>query len=355
MRKFFLSIFPDPYGAGRGEDDISRGQGPGLHCQAPYRGQRPHESLYKGQNPHKSPYAGQSTCESLYKGQSPQEFPYGSRIPRCSLLTLLLFLLLGCAGARGEEQRPVTEAWMASAGSSHLADTYLTPLRYTGWHTSLAYSRMQAARFAPGRLNTMLDISLSLDSDKSPARNATMWSAMLRAEWGVARRWSLAAIPGLTLAAGATLSAEGGAIYNNHNGNNPVAAKGAVTVNVTGLAAWRARLGRLPVTLTYRPTLPLAGAFFSPDYGELYYEIYLGNHSGLVHAAWPGSYFCLDNLVSADLRLWRGTALRLGYSNRTFSSKASGIVTRHITHAFVLGIAGDFVSLPSSSPAIRAY
>lgn len=272
----------------------------------------------------------------------------------CKLLPLLL-TLLACPWAWGEEVRPVSEAWMAEAGSSHLTDTYLSPLRYSGWHSALTYSRMQAARFNPGRLTTALDAGLSLDSDHSPARNATMWSAMLRLSWGVLRRWTVPAVPSLTLAAGGALAAEGGAIYNNHNGNNPVAAKGAVTLNLTGLVAWRARLGRLPVTLAYRPSLPLVGVFFSPDYGELYYEIYLGNRSGLVRAAWPGSYFLLDNLLTADLHLWRGTALRLGYSNRVFSSEASHIVTRHITHAFALGISGNFVSLPSTTPAIRAY
>ncbi|MCM1521739.1 MAG: DUF3316 domain-containing protein [Muribaculaceae bacterium] len=272
-----------------------------------------------------------------------------------SRISLLLLLLTAALSLRAAEPRPVTESWMLGAGTSHMADTYLTPLRYTGWHTSVAYSRMQAARFGSGRWNLMLDISLSLDRAKNPAGNATMWGAILRGEWGVARRWSITSIPGLTLGAGGTLALEGGALYNNRNGNNPVAAKGAATLNITGLAAWHTRLGRLPVTLLYRPSLPVAGAFFSPDYGELYYEIYLGNHSGLVHAAWPGSYFCLDNLLTADLRLWSGTSLRLGYSNRVFSSKANNIVTRLTTHAFVLGITGDFLSLPSTTKAIRPY
>ena len=268
---------------------------------------------------------------------------------------LVGMLLALCLGARADDGvRPVTESWMVGAGTSHMADTYLTPLRYSGWHTSLAYSRMQAARFAPN-WNLALDVALTLDSDKSPARNATMWGSMVRVGWGMMRRWRLDAVPVLTLAAGGELAFEGGALYNNHNGNNPVAAKGAVTLNATGLAAWHCRVGRLPVTLLYRPSMPLTGAFFSPDYGELYYEIYLGNHSGLVHAAWPGSYFCLDNLLCADLHLWSGTSLRLGYSGRIFSSKANNIVSRLTTHAFVLGITGDFTSLPITTPATRAY
>ena len=102
-------------------------------------------------------------------------------------------------------------------------------------------------------------------------------------------------------------------------------------------------LGR-PLTLRYQPVLPVAGVFFSPDYGELYYEIYLGNHSGLAHFAWWGNYFMLDNHLTADLSLG-ATSLRLGYSGRIFSSKVNDIVTHVFTHAFVVGISGEWMSL----------
>ena len=92
---------------------------------------------------------------------------------------------------------------------------------------------------------------------------------------------------------------------------------------------------------------PLVGAFFSPDYGELYYEIYLGNHKGLAHAAWPGNYFRLDNLLSADLHLGN-TSLRIGYAADIFSSKTNNIVTRHITHLFVLGVTTESITIGRS-------
>lgn len=45
--------------------------------------------------------------------------------------------------------RPVTSAYTFGAGSSHLADTYLSPLKYTGWHVDFHYERMQAMKFNP--------------------------------------------------------------------------------------------------------------------------------------------------------------------------------------------------------------
>lgn len=269
-----------------------------------------------------------------------------------SILCLLSCLLP--LSATEPAERPVTASYMIGAGSSRLADTYLSPLSYSGWHTEVAYSRMQAPRLNPGRLTMTVDVNLGLDRALNPARNATMWGLLLHAEWGLLRRWAL---PGaVTLAAGGSVAAEGGVLYNSRNGNNPASAKGAATLNFAALAAWHTHIGRIPLTLSYHTSIPLVGAFFAPDYGELYYEIYLGNRSGLVHAAWPGSYFRFDNLLAADIRLGRATSLRLGYGARVFSSKASDIVTRNISHSFIIGVSGSWISLGSPAKrVINAY
>ncbi|MDE6654828.1 MAG: DUF3316 domain-containing protein, partial [Muribaculaceae bacterium] len=110
---------------------------------------------------------------------------------------------------------------------------------------------------------------------------------------------------------------------------------------------------RLPLTVRYQPTLPLTGVFFSPDYGQLYYQIALGEHDGLLHAAWPGNYFALDNLLTVDLHLG-ATSLRIGYHNNTFSSKVNNIVSLDITHAVVIGITTEWISLSPTSDKINA-
>lgn len=90
--------------------------------------------------------------------------------------------------------------------------------------------------------------------------------------------------------------------------------------------------------------MPVTGIFFSPQYGELYYEIYLGNHKGLVRGAWPGNFFRLNNLLTADFRLG-STIIRAGYRCGITSTKASHIVTRRIEHTAVIGIASEWISL----------
>lgn len=267
----------------------------------------------------------------------------------------LLITLLACTAVSATESaenrhdilRPVASAYTIEIGSSHLCDTYLTPLEYKGLHTALSYERMQAMAFSPEKWIMQLRGSLSLNQSENPAGNATMWDLDFNVSWGMMRRWKIEAGPGLQLSAGGVTGINLGALYLARNGNNPVSAKAAWTVGVTGAAVYNFKISRLPVTVRYQPTLPVTGVFFSPDYGELYYEIYLGNHAGLAHGAWWGNYFRLDNLLTADLRLG-ATNLRIGYNCDVLSTKVNNIVSRRINHTFVLGISGAWLSLPRS-------
>lgn len=241
-----------------------------------------------------------------------------------------------------EPLRPVTSAYMFEFGSASLADSYLTPVTYRGWSAAFAYERMQAMKFSPELWVMQLQARVELDRGRNDADNATMWRVCGDFEWAMFRRWQMP--HGITLAAGGSTGLDLGCLYNSRNSNNPASAKAAWTVNLSAYAIWNVSLGRLPVTLRYQPSLPVAGIFFSPEYDELYYEIYLGNHGGLVHFAWPGSRFAMTNLVTADLH-FGSTSLRLGYRGTILSSKANNLVTNVFTHSFVIGVSGEWLSL----------
>ncbi len=262
----------------------------------------------------------------------------------------LIFCAVAQAQKAPESVRPVFAAYTFEVGSSHVADTYISPVTYSGWSGALGYQRMQAMKFDPERWVMQLEARAEIDRGRNRADNASMWRLDLGTRWGMMRRWRDVLTPGLTLAVGGSTGIEGGALYNPRNGNNPASAKLAWTVNLTGYASYSLNIGPLPVTFRYQPTLPLAGAFFSPQYDELYYEIYLGNRSGLAHFAWPGNRLALTNLVTADLR-FGATSLRLGYRNLVYSSSVSNLVCNITTHAFVLGVSGEWLSVnPSARP-----
>lgn len=271
---------------------------------------------------------------------------------RLLLTPLLLLLASVCASAAAPADsvrpyRPVINAYALGLGSSHICNTYLTPLHYDGWASVLRYERMQAMSFDPERWVMQLDGTLDFGRTLNPARNATMLDLDLRLAWSMLRHHHDVLTPGLSLYWGGYVSASAGGLLLARNGNNPAQAQADAVIGPAAMAAYAIRLGRLPVTLRYSVRMPLTGAFFSPDYGELYYEIYLGNHSGLVHTAWPGNYFRLDNLLTADLHLGN-TCLRIGYACDIFSSKASNIVAGRTTHCLVLGVTTESISIGRS-------
>lgn len=263
------------------------------------------------------------------------------------LLTLSVFGMRVYAAELGDSDhvkplRPVLAAYTVGVGSQGINNTYVTPLKYTGWDASLRFERMQAMKFSPEKWVMQLQGQVEGGRLLGPAKISEMWSMNFKLDWAMMRRLRLSSDWQLLI--GGITGLDLGADYLKRNSNNPVAAKASWTIGAVGEVAYRHKIGRMPVTFRYMADLPLTGVFFAPDYGELYYEIYLGNHSGLIHAAYPGNYFRLNNLLTADMH-FGATTLRIGYQCNIFSSKANDIVANRTTHQFVIGIVSEWLSL----------
>lgn len=234
---------------------------------------------------------------------------------------------------------------MAGIGYARLSDAYLAPFTTSGTAFSLSYERAQALASRPDRWSRRLRVGLDLDHTHTLTTlgSGTIRGASIEAEAGALYR--PAALPcGVSLAIGPSLFLTAGADYRPANGNNPVAAHVAATLGATARAAYPLRLGRLPVDLSFTPSLQLIGAFFGPAYGELYYEIYEGSGSRLVHLAWPGSRLAYSHLLAADISLG-ATALRVGYVLRLSSEEANGLAYNIARHSLVIGITSTFLSV----------
>lgn len=263
-----------------------------------------------------------------------------------NIMSMLLPLLVAAQNDTVEIVRPVASAWEIGVGSSTIADTYLSPLKYDGLEFSLRYERRRAMKFNPEQWTMQFATEAVIDKTDNPMRYASMWYGGLDLSWGMTHRWRLP--HNIIVSAGGSTSLDAGCIYSTRNGNNPASAKAAWTLNLTGDISWSTRLANRKLILRYQPTLPVIGAFFAPDYGELYYEIYLGNHSGLCHCAWWGNYFKMENRVTADWYLGKATALRIGYDGNILSTKVNDVVTEMISHCVVVGVSGEWLSLASS-------
>lgn len=264
-----------------------------------------------------------------------------SSVLKALVLAATSYVSVPAHAQHGEVLRPVAASYAIEAGSAHRADTYLSPLKYSGWAVAFNYERLQAMKFDPERWVMRLDVGVGVDRSRNHAGNASLWYLGVDASWGMIRRWML--MPRLSAGIGGSTSLALGCLYMARNSNNPASARGAWTVDLTGYVNYGMKLRNLPVTLRYRATMPVTGAFFSPDYGELYYEIYLGNRSRLAHCAWWGNYFALDNLVTADLH-FGDTSLRLGYRGKILTTRVNNITTRAFTHCAVIGVSGEWLS-----------
>lgn len=268
------------------------------------------------------------------------------------LLAIFLLVILSNGITHGQETseqetiiRPVYSEYTLHAGSAHHADTYLSPIKYSGWTIGFGYQRRQALKFNPMDWVSQLSFDIDIDRTLNTSKNAIMWYAGLDFSYAMLHRWQLS--DGFSVGIGPSLALNAGCLYLDRNGNNPASAKAAITLNADGYATWKGKILNHPLTLHYQASIPVTGTFFSPDYGQLYYEIYLGNHDGLCQWAWPGNYFRLRHLLTANLHLG-STSLLIGYRGDIFSSKANNLVTRTITHSAVIGISGEWLSFNSA-------
>lgn len=246
------------------------------------------------------------------------------------------------AGDSAVIERPVTSSYSLEWGSTTIVDTYLSPLKYNGQSLSLSGSWLKAMRQNPQRLIMSFDASIHASQALSPAKNSRLYEMGIGFSWSMLYRWR--PIAGLQLAAGGSTMLDIGAIYLARNSNNPVSAQASIDIAVAGMASYSFKIGRLPICISDRLSLPIASAFFSPDYGETYYEIYLGNRSDLVHYGWWGNHFRFNNLLSADISLGN-VALRIGYRMNIKSSFVNNINTHINSHALVFGLTSDWLNV----------
>ena len=118
------------------------------------------------------------------------------------LTVIFVFLAAVVVSAQNREYsaRPVTSSYTVGVGSSHIADTYLSQIKYNGWSTSLRYDRWQAMKVDP--LSWVMNLSLGVDVERAVNNvgNSAIWYAGINASWSPMRSWYVA--KGLKLGVG---------------------------------------------------------------------------------------------------------------------------------------------------------
>ena len=291
-----------------------------------------------------------------------------------NLILPILFPMLGCgvANARHDadrentapettgnmtyvESRPVTGYYSLEIGRKSVLATYLSPLKYHGTSYTLSGEWSKAMPFNPRNAIMHFDGKVCFDNLSNPAGTARMIGLNAGFKWGIS--WRNVFPNGVQVTGGGSVDIDGGAYYLLRNGNNPVQAMATAAISARLSASRPFRIGAIDFLIADKVSVPSLSVFFSPEYGETYYEIYLGNHSGLVHAGWWGNNFRIDNLLSATFDFGR-TAAMIGYRFSVDTQWANNLNTKIFTHSLVLGIVPGGIGLknkPLRNPTETKY
>ena len=229
-------------------------------------------------------------------------------------------------------------------GKSIILDSYLTPITYDGTMLTMGFEHSQATGFSPTHAIRQLAMSVGYSHVENPVRNNTMHSLMLHGQWSLMRRWQQVLSPRLQVAVGGALWMHGGVIYNEQNSNNVVSVKAHAALALSGMTSYNTMLCHRPIILHIQATIPVVGIFFSPDYDESYYEMYLGNRHNLAHVGCWANRFDMNLRLSADWHLG-GTIVRLGYRLGLERSWVNELNTHITGHEVVIGVGGEFLSV----------
>jgi hypothetical protein len=230
-------------------------------------------------------------------------------------------------------RNPITQVYSLDTGGVTAYSSYLSPMRYSGWGFALSGEWSKNLKQNPEKIQMTFAAKLDCSSLLNPAKSAGMLGASAYFGWGLAAQWHPACRWHFTL--GGMFDLFGGALYLMRNSNNPVTPLAYAGIDLTASASFRFRFGRLPVVVRDVVRIPSAGAFFSPQYGETMYEIYLGNRKDLVHFGWWGNSFGIDNMLAFDLMFGR-KFLRLGYRLDLRTFNAENLDTQILRNSFTI-------------------
>lgn len=244
-----------------------------------------------------------------------------------------------------EESYPINEATLIGAGGYNLMDTYLTPgieSSYTGWNLRIMDERLKRVALANHRVVRQQLVSIDGGRTLNGAGSSIDYGLFL--EYHLGYLYQMQVGSGLRWLAGASGELLAGAIYNTRNTNNPVAAKGDLSLNLSSMLIYQCKIRNYPLVFRYQLMLPFAGVCFSPHYNQSYYEMFgLGNHSGLVHFNSFYNKFAMKHYITVDFPVGN-LIVRAGYLNSRYRTDMNCITGHIVCNSFVIGFVKEFVA-----------
>lgn len=258
----------------------------------------------------------------------------------------LLLIFLSSLMAQGQQEEPVSLVYQSSMvgyGKSSVYDTYLSPIEYKGNDIGLYHEQMKMTGLLNGNVSAQHLININFSWGDNEAGTASDYTGFLDYAYGL--HYKFEPVDRLQLFAGAQANGLLGFIYNSRNGNNPAAGKAHVNLNLSAIAAYRFNIKSQPIFIRYQLNIPTIGVMFSPEFGQSYYEISLGDQDHLSHFSSFHNYLSVRNIVSIEVPVNRFT-FRLSYQNWIYETQINKLETRINRNSFYIGLSKSFYTVP---------
>lgn len=242
--------------------------------------------------------------------------------------------------AQSEIKTPsVNHSTLVGIGSSNLYDTYLSPLKYKGTSLRILNERTSKTSWFKNRFAKQQIIDFEVTKNNNhPAGNSTEYSILLGYTLG--GHYNLIKTDKFRFSAGSLWNISAGVLYNQRNTNNPASARAYTNIQLSAIAfyTWK--------NVTFRGQIdsPVAGILFSPQYGQSYYEISLGNSVNVVNFASLHNQRGLRTYFTADIPISK-ISLRIGYLGAFYQTKIHNLQTHNYSNSFVVGLVSESINL----------
>ena len=254
------------------------------------------------------------------------------------LLSFFTFFPLYCLS----QDNPISltyKAEMVGYGTSSIYDSYLSPLKYTGNNVGLYYEQMKNTGLMNGNISAQHLFNANYSWTKNNSGTASYYAGLVEYNYGLHYRFK--PVEKLQFFAGMQAGGLVGFVYNTRNDNNPATGKAHLNLSLSAIANYKLQIRKQPILFREQLGLPFIGALYSPQYGESYYEISLGDTKNLVHLASFYNYLSIRNMLSVEIP-FNSFTLRLSHYFSFYETRINSLDTRLITNTFYIGFSQNF-------------
>ena len=257
---------------------------------------------------------------------------------RLVLIIVSLFCFSLCFSQEDKPKKLLYKSTVLGLGKANVHDSYLSPMNYSGNSYSFMEESMKMTNLLNGNITTQQLFHLDFASTNNNAGNSTQYAGFLEYNYGL--HYKFKPLPALNVFAGSQINGMTGFIYNLRNSNNPATAKAHLNLTLSAAASYKFSIQNQPFRLRYQITSPFAGIMFSPQFGQSYYEISLGNDEDLIHFSSYHNQVTMRNYLSLEVP-FNIITLRLMYANSVYETRINDINTRICNNTFMIGFSKE--------------